>query len=98
MFQFCTFAPQPLYIQGWVSHKGMGCPIRTSTDLGLFTSSLWLFADYRVLLRLSTPRHPPCALTAWSHQPDAAAFPSGSPPRFRLGLHGMTSSPRGWPC
>jgi hypothetical protein len=26
MFQFCTFAPQPLYIQGWVSQKGWVAP------------------------------------------------------------------------
>ena len=42
---------------------GMGCPIRTPSDLSLFTSSPKLFAGYHVLLRLSTPRHPPCALT-----------------------------------
>jgi hypothetical protein len=43
--------------------KGMGCPIRTPLDHGLFTSSPGLFAGYHVLHRLSTPRHPPCALT-----------------------------------
>ncbi len=69
--------------------KGMGCPIRTSTDRSLFTSSLWLFAGYRVLLRLSTPRHPPCALMAWSHQPDAA-IPLRVAPSSPPGLHGMT--------
>lgn len=41
---------------------GMGCPIRTSTDRCLVTDSLWLFAGSHVLHRLSTPRHPPCAL------------------------------------
>lgn len=48
----------------------MGCPIRTSPDRCLFTSSPGLFAGYRVLHRLSTPRHPPCALVDRSHQPD----------------------------
>ena len=42
---------------------GMGCPIRTPSDHSLFTSSPKLFAGYHVLHRLSTPRHPPCALT-----------------------------------
>ena len=64
---------------------GMGCPIRTPSDHSLFTSSPKLFAGYHVLHRLSTPRHPPCALMAWSHQPDAAISLAGSP-----GLHGMT--------
>jgi hypothetical protein len=50
----------------------MGCPIRTSTDHSSVTSSLWLFAGSHVLHRLWTPRHPPCALMARSHQPDAA--------------------------
>lgn len=63
MFQFCTFAPHPLYIQGWVPLR-VGCPIRTPQDLSSFTSSPGLFAGYHVLHRLLTPRHPPCALMA----------------------------------
>lgn len=46
----------------------MGCPIQTSPDHSLFTSSPKLIAGYRVFHRLLTPRHPPCALMAWSHQ------------------------------
>ena len=39
-----------------------GCPIRKSRDIILVCSSPWLIAAYHVLLRLSDPRHPPCAL------------------------------------
>ena len=38
------------------------CSIRISTDLTLTYSSPWLFAVSHVLLRLSVPRHSPCAL------------------------------------
>ena len=38
------------------------CSIRISTDLALTYSSPWLFAVSHVLLRLSVPRHSPCAL------------------------------------
>ena len=38
------------------------CSIRTSTDISLTYSSPWLFAVSHVLLRLSVPRHSPCAL------------------------------------
>ena len=41
---------------------GLGCPIRILLDHSSFTSSPGLFAGDRVLHRLSTPRHPPCAL------------------------------------
>jgi hypothetical protein len=100
MFQFPRFAPQPLCIQGWVSHIGMGCPIRRSRDQCLFTGSLGLIAGYRVLLRLSTPRHPPCALMARSHQPDAANRPFHATPSGRLPghprRHDLTRGRAGW--
>ncbi len=57
----------PLYIQSEVPLR-VGCPIRISSDRCSFTSSPKLFAGDRVLHRLLTPRHPPCALTAWPHQ------------------------------
>ena len=41
----------------------MGCPIRKSQDQSSVTSSSGLIAGSSVLHRLSTPRHPPCALT-----------------------------------
>jgi hypothetical protein len=41
---------------------GVGCPIRKSQDQCSVTSSPGLIAGSNVLLRLSTPRHPPCAL------------------------------------
>lgn len=71
MFQFPTFAPNRLCIQRLV-HFRVGCPIRRSRDRSLVTGSFWLIAGSRVLHRLSTPRHPPCALVARSRQPDAA--------------------------
>ena len=43
-------------------HNGPGFPIRRSRDHGLVTGSLGLIAGSYVLHRLSTPRHPPCAL------------------------------------
>ena len=46
-----------------MTHKnGPGCPIRTSKNHSLVTSSSWLIAGSHVLHRLLTPRHPPCAL------------------------------------
>ena len=46
----------------WNDPFGPGCPIRRSSDHGLVTGSPTLFAGSYVLHRLSTPRHPPCAL------------------------------------
>ena len=42
--------------------EGSGCPIRKSQDHSSVTSSSGLIAGSHVLHRLSTPRHPPCAL------------------------------------
>ena len=53
--------------RGWLSFEYytfsiVGCPIRRSRDIMLVCNSPWLIAAYHVLLRLSDPRHPPCAL------------------------------------
>ena len=53
--------------RGWLSFEYytfsiVGCPIRRSRDVMLVCNSPWLIAAYHVLLRLSDPRHPPCAL------------------------------------
>ena len=53
--------------RGWLSFECYtfsitGCPIRRSRDIMLVCNSPWLIAAYHVLLRLSDPRHPPCAL------------------------------------
>jgi hypothetical protein len=47
----------------------MGCPIRTSPDHSLFSGSPKLIAASHVLLRLSTPRHPPIALSSLTISP-----------------------------
>ena len=46
-----------------------GCPIRTSPDHSLFSGSPKLFAASHVLHRLSTPRHPPIALSSLTISP-----------------------------
>ena len=46
-----------------------GCPIRTSPDHSLFSGSPKLFAASHVLRRLSTPRHPPIALSSLTISP-----------------------------
>ena len=56
--------------RGWLSFEYhvfnvMGWPIRRSRDVMLVCSSPWLIAAYHVLLRLSDPRHPPCALNCF---------------------------------
>ena len=43
-------------------HNRLGFPIRRFLDHCSVTSSLRLIASSYVLHRLSTPRHPPCAL------------------------------------
>jgi hypothetical protein len=60
MFQFTRFASHDyVFIMRYLS---VGFPIRKSTDQSLFASSPKLIAGYHVLLRLSSPRHPPHAL------------------------------------
>ena len=46
----------------WHAFSMPGCPIRKPMDVTLVCSSPWLIAAYRVLRRLSDPRHPPFAL------------------------------------
>jgi hypothetical protein len=62
MFQFSAFAPMPLCIQGTVTSKRPGFPIRKSADQSPFAGSPQLIAGCRVLHRLLSPRHPPHAL------------------------------------
>src|SRR5688572_16085453 len=54
-----------LAFAGFFSFSFGGCPIRRSRDVMLVCSSPWLIAAYHVLLRLSDPRHPPCALSCF---------------------------------
>ena len=49
----------------------VGFPIRTSWDQSLFANSPRLFAGYNVLHRLCQPRHPSCALSYLTIQPEA---------------------------
>lgn len=51
----------PMY-SDWDTHCCVGFPIRTSRDHCSFASFSALFAGLHVLLRLSSPRHPPDAL------------------------------------
>ena len=44
-----------------------GCPIRKPADIMLVCSFPRLIAAYRVLRRLSDPRHPPCALISFKN-------------------------------
>ena len=46
----------------WYVFNVPGCPIRKSADVTIVCISPQLIAAYHVLLRLSEPRHPPCAL------------------------------------
>src|SRR5687768_7076676 len=56
MFQFTALAAIRLWIQRML--------IRRSRDQRSFVNSPELFADFHVLHRLLTPRHPPCALSS----------------------------------
>ena len=61
MFQFTRFASCSYeFTAGYLS---VGFPIRKSPDQSLFASSPKLIAGYHVLRRLSSPRHPPHALS-----------------------------------
>ena len=61
MFQFTRFASCSYeFTAGYLS---VGFPIRKSPDQSLFASSPKLIAGYHVLHRLSSPRHPPHALS-----------------------------------
>jgi hypothetical protein len=61
MFQFAWFASCNYeFIARYLS---VGFPIRKSSDQSSFASSPKLIAGYHVLRRLSSPRHPPHALS-----------------------------------
>ena len=61
MFQFTRFAScSYVFTAGYLT---VGFPIRKSPDQSLFASSPKLIAGYHVLHRLSSPRHPPHALS-----------------------------------
>jgi hypothetical protein len=78
MFQFTGFAPTTYAFSRGFPLAREGCPIRRSQDQGSVTSSPGHFAGSNVLHRLSTPRHPPCAL---SHLIAPTRFrPIGLPP------------------
>lgn len=69
-----------------------GFPIRTSPDHCAFDHSPELFAAYHVLLRLSTPRHPPCTLSSLTTL--MRSWPLKNPRRRSFGFFPM-SIPRG---
>ncbi len=58
----------------------MGCPIRESPDHSLFSGSPKLNAASHALHRLSTPRHPPIALSSLTKKP----LPWETPKDFSL--------------
>ena len=63
MFQFPGFRLITLCIQMTIlASLQVGSPIRTSPSQRLIDNSSGLFAALHVLLRLSSPRHPPIAL------------------------------------
>ena len=64
MFQFSAFASLNLCIQFRMTALIAlpGFPIQKSSGHSSFDNSLKLIAVYYVFLRLSAPRHPPCAL------------------------------------
>ncbi len=64
MFQFPKFASIPYIFRYRYLLIEVGFPIRKSPDHNLFADSPKLIADYHVLHRLLSPRHPPCALNS----------------------------------
>ena len=65
----CFSSPRSPHVAMYSLHSDRalplpGFPIRTSPDQSLFNGSPKLFAVYRVLHRLSLPRHPPYALSS----------------------------------
>src|SRR5207253_10034339 len=64
MFQFPGLPPPALFDSGRGTRAlpRAGFPIRKSRDQRLVSTSPGLIAAAHVLLRLSAPRHPPCAL------------------------------------
>jgi hypothetical protein len=69
MFQFSAFAP--LRVTGLQPAGFPHSEMYGSIDI---CSSPYLIAAYHVLLRLSEPRHPPCALCNLSNSLDFTLF------------------------
>ena len=76
MFQFSSFPPCRLWIQRQVTEVKLrpGFPIRISPDIMSAHDSPGLFAVYRVLHRLLAPRHPPYALSSFTHDAEKLKF------------------------
>lgn len=67
MFQFPGLPHSVLFIQtGVVGHNSNGVAPFGHPRISACNGSPWLFAVYCVLLRLLTPRYPPCALCSFS--------------------------------
>ena len=65
MFHFSPFSPMPYgFRHGSPAKGGRGFPIRRSPDQRLLDTYPELIAACHVLLRLLTPRHPPCTLSS----------------------------------
>ena len=64
MVQFPRFASYTYGFSIGLLIKSVRLPHSDTPGLSLIVSSPRLFADCRVLLRLSSPRHPPDALTS----------------------------------
>ena len=96
MFQFARFAPEPYAFRPrWSAKDGPGFPIRKSQDHRSVTSSLGLIAGSHVLHRLSTPRHPPCALWQLGHaDPTPARRPCARSCALPAASSGYVISPR----
>ena len=71
MFQFPRFPSRGLCVHPPTPvgscERPVGFPIRTSPDMAPAHGSPRLFAVFHVLLRRLTPRHPPYALSSFSH-------------------------------
>ena len=87
----CTIIPFGI-VHAWM-HEGSSCGFPHSDTHGSsdICSSPWLFAAYRVFLRLSVPRHPPCALSCLASLLHSVAeggsfFSFSSAPSFWCGL------------
>ena len=82
---------QTLWIHAWM-HEVCSCGLPHSEIPGSvdICSSPGLFAAYHVLHRLSVPRHPPCALSAYS-----CSFPFRASVRYS-GRFSSAPSPAKW--
>ena len=78
MFQFTGFPPHPYFIQDAVRKLFLrGFPHSDTCGSMCMCHSPQLFAAYRVFLRLSVPRHPPCALLRLtSPSPEPSVIPA----------------------